>query len=95
MGVDVSALDTSQAQNVGVATIVVVIVLGLLLAVFVTKLVARAIIVILMVVLALVAYQQRDQLKSAAKKCDATFFGVHVQPHDPSVKQRCQKITNR
>ena len=95
MGVDLSALDTNQAQNVGVATIVVVIVVGLLLAVFITKLVVRAIIVVVMVVLALLAYQQRDQLKSAAKKCDATFFGIHVQPHDPKIKQQCQKITNR
>jgi len=95
VGVDVSALDTSSAQNLGLVTIVVVIVVGLLLAIFITKLVVRAIIVVLMVVLALVAWQQRSQIDSAAKKCDASFFGIHVQPHDPDVKKQCQKITNR
>jgi hypothetical protein len=90
-----SALDTDQARNVGVVTIVVVVVIGLLLAVLITKLIVRAIVVVLMIVLALVAYQQRDQLQSAAKKCDATFFGVHVTPHDPTVKKQCQQVTNR
>lgn len=95
MGVDVSALDTNSAQNLGLATIVAVVVVGLLLAVFITKLVARAIIVVVMVVLALVAWQQRSQIESAAKKCDAHFFGIHVEPHDPNIKKQCQKVTNR
>lgn len=95
MGVDVTALDTNSAQNLGIVTIVAVIVIGLLLAVFITKLVARAIIVVVMVVLALVAWQQRSQISDAAKKCDAHFFGIHVEPHDPNIKAQCQKLTNR
>jgi len=93
--VDISALDTNSAQNLGVATIVAVIVIGLLLAVFITKLVVRAIVVVVMIVLALVAWQQRSQIESAAKKCNATFFGIHVEPHNPTLKQQCQKLTNR
>lgn len=91
---DVIALDTSQAGNVGIAAIVAVVVVGLLLVVLVGKLIARAIIVVLMVVLAVLAWQQRHQVADAAKKCDATFFGVHVTPHDPVIKRHCQEITN-
>ncbi|HTZ43652.1 MAG TPA: hypothetical protein VMB79_07295 [Jatrophihabitans sp.] len=88
------ALDTSQASNVGIGTIVAVVVIGLLLVVLISKLVIRAIVVVLMVVLAVVAFQQRHQLQHDARSCDATFFGVHITPHDQSVKQRCLEITN-
>ena len=91
---DVSALDTSQASNVGIGTIVAVIVIGLLLVVFIGKMLVRAIIVVLVVAAIIVAWQQRHQVADAAKKCDATFFGVHVTPHDPAVKRRCLQITN-
>ena len=91
---ELSALDTTQADRVGIGVIVAVIVIGLLLLVLIGKLLARAIIVILMVALAIVAWQQRHQVADAAKKCDAMFFGVHVTPHDPAVKRRCQQITN-
>jgi len=91
---DVLALDTSQADKVGIGVIVAVLVIGLLLVVLIGKLLVRAIIVVLMVALAVVAWQQRHQVADAAKKCDATFFGVHVTPHDPAVKRRCQDITN-
>jgi disulfide bond formation protein DsbB len=90
----VLALDTSQANNVGIATIAAVILIGLLLVVLISKLVVRAIVVVLMVILAVVAYQQRHQLQHDARSCDATFFGVHITPHDQSVKQRCLEITN-
>ena len=91
---ELSALDTNQANHVGIAVIVGIIVIGLLLLVLIGKLLVRAIIVILMVALAIVAWQQRHQVADAAKKCDATFFGVHVTPHDPAIKRRCQEITN-
>ena len=91
---DVLALDTSQASNVGIGVIVAVIVIGLLLVVVIRKVLVRAIVVLLMVLLAVVAWQQRHQVGDAAKKCDASFFGVHVTPHDPVVKRHCQEITN-
>ncbi|HEU5270064.1 MAG TPA: hypothetical protein VFU36_09075 [Jatrophihabitans sp.] len=91
---DVLALDTSQASNVGVGTIVAVIVIGLLLLVLIGKLLVRAIIVLVMVAAIIVAWQQRHQVADAARKCDATFFGIHVTPHDPVIKRHCQEITN-
>jgi len=91
----VGALDSSQVQNVGLGAIVVIILLGLLLARLVTKMVTRVIVLVLAVVLAVVIYQQRDRVASAVadagKRCDATFFGVHVQPDDPVVRKACEQ----
>ncbi|HEX8094112.1 hypothetical protein [Jatrophihabitans sp.] len=91
----VDALDSSQVQNVGLGAIVVIVLLGLLLARLVTKMVTRVIVLVLAVVLAVVVYQQRDRVASAVadtgKRCDATFFGVHVQPDDPVVRKACEQ----
>ncbi len=89
----VSALDTDQAKNVGIVTIVVVVLLGLLIARLVTKLIIRAIVLVVMIVLALVVYQQRDQVSTAAKKCDGTFFGIHVQPHNATLRKACENAS--
>ena len=89
------ALDSSQVRNVGLGAIVVIILLGLLLARLVTKLITRVVVLLIAVVLAVVIYQQRDRVSSAisdrAKRCEATFFGVHVQPDDPVVRKACQQ----
>ncbi|HEV2888276.1 MAG TPA: hypothetical protein VGX49_15300 [Jatrophihabitans sp.] len=90
-----SALDSSQVQNVGLGAIVVIILLGLLLARLVTKMITRVIILVIAVVLAVVIYQQRDRVATAVadtgKRCEATFFGVHVQPDDPVVRKACEQ----
>jgi hypothetical protein len=91
----IEALDSSQVQNVGLGAIVVILLLGLLLARLVTKMITRAIVLLVAVVLAVVIYQQRDRVASAVadagKRCDATFFGVHVQPDDPVVRKACEQ----
>jgi hypothetical protein len=91
----VDALDSSQVQNVGLGAIVVIILLGLLLARLVTKLITRVVVLLIAVVLAVVIYQQRDRVSSAiadaGKRCDATFFGVHVQPDDPVTRKACEQ----
>jgi uncharacterized membrane protein YebE (DUF533 family) len=91
----VGALDSSQVKNVGLGAIVVIVLLGLLLARLVTKMITRVIVLLVVVVLAVVIYQQRDRVASAVsdagKRCDATFFGVHVQPHDPAVRKACDR----
>ncbi len=91
----VSALDTTQVKSVGIVTIVVIVLLGLLIARLVTKLAIRLVVIVVAVVLAVAVYQQRDQVASAAKKCDATFFGIHVQPHNDQVRMACQDAANR
>jgi hypothetical protein len=90
----VGALDTSQVQNVGLGAIVVIVLLGLLLARLVTKMITRVVVLLVAVVLAVVIYQQRDRVSSAVadagKRCQATFFGVHVQPDNPTVRKACE-----
>jgi hypothetical protein len=91
----VDALDSNQVQNVGLGAIVVILLLGLLLARLVTKIITRVVVLLVAVVLAVVIYQQRDRVANAVadagKRCDATFFGVHVQPDDPVVRQACDQ----
>jgi hypothetical protein len=91
----INALDSSQVRNIGLGAIVVIVLLGLLVARLVTKMITRVIVLLLAVVLAVVIYQQRDRVGSAvsdrAKRCDASFFGVHVQPDDPAIRKACER----
>lgn len=91
----VLALDTNQVKSVGIVTIVVIVLIGLLIARLVTKLAVRIVVLGVVLVLAVVVYQQRDRVASAARSCDATFFGMHIQPHDPSIRKACQDAGNR
>jgi hypothetical protein len=90
----VSALDTSQVKNLSVVAIVAVVVVGLLIAWLVSKVVTRVIVLALTVVLGFAFYNQRakvvDEANKIAKRCDATFFGIHVQPTDPNIKKACE-----
>jgi F0F1-type ATP synthase assembly protein I len=90
----VSALDTSQVKNLSVVGIVAVVVVGLLIAWLVNKVVIRVIVIVLTLVLGFALYNQRakvvDEAGKIAKRCDATFFGVHVQPSDPTIKRACE-----
>jgi uncharacterized protein YqhQ len=91
-----SALDTSQVKNLSLVAIVAVLVIGLLIAWLVTKVVTRVIVLALVVILGFALYNQRakvvDEANKIAKRCDATFFGVHVQPSDPNVKKACDAL---
>jgi uncharacterized membrane protein YoaK (UPF0700 family) len=89
---NLGAIDTSQAKNVGILTIAAIVLVGLLIATLITKLVVRVVVLVVMVLLAVLVYQQRDRVANAARSCDATFFGVHVQPHDPDVRKACQQL---
>jgi hypothetical protein len=91
----VIALDSSQVQNVGLGAIVVIVLLGLLLVRMVTKMITRVIVLLVVVALAVLIYQQRDRVATAVadagKRCEATFFGIHVQPDDPVVRKACEQ----
>jgi len=93
---ELAALDTSQVKNLGLVTIAAVLLVGLVIAYLVTKLVTRIIVLIVVVVLGFGLQSQRakvlDAASKAAKRCDATFFGVHVQPSDDNVKRACAEI---
>jgi uncharacterized membrane protein len=91
----IGALDSSQVQNLSLGSIGVIILVGLLLAWLVTKLVVKVLVLVVVVVLAVAIYQQRDRVSAAVtdagKRCEATFFGVHVQPDDPTIRKACEK----
>jgi hypothetical protein len=95
----VSALDSSQVKNLGLAAIVAVLVIGVLISWLVTKIVTRLIVVVVAVVLAFALYNQRSRVITAidqtAKKCDVTFFGIHVTPSDENIKRACAAVASR
>jgi hypothetical protein len=94
-----NALDTSQVRNLGLGSIAVVVLVGLLIAYFVTRVVTKIIVLAIVVVLGLGLYQQRARVLAAidktAKNCNVTFFGVHVQPSDPTIKQACAEVAKQ
>jgi hypothetical protein len=91
-----SALDTSQVKNLSLVAIAAVLVIGLLIAWLVTKVVVRLIVLVLVIVIGFALFNQRakvvDEANKIAKRCDATFFGIHVQPSDPNIKKACDAV---
>ncbi|MBV9822894.1 MAG: hypothetical protein JO144_11695 [Actinobacteria bacterium] len=91
----VQALDSSQVRNLGLGAIAVIVLVGLLLALLISKLVVRVIVLLIALVLAVLVYQQRDRVAQAVsdtgKRCEASFFGIHVEPHDPAVRRACEQ----
>jgi hypothetical protein len=94
-----AALQTSQVRNLSLVGIAAVVVIGLVLAYAVTRIVSRIIVLAVVVVLAFALYSQRAKVIAAADKaatrCEATFFGIHVQPSDPTVKRACAEVAKR
>ncbi len=88
------ALDTSQAKTLGIGVIVALLVIGAIISALVTAILARIVVLVVVVVLAVVVWTQRADIESAAKKCDAKFFGVHLTPSNADLKKKCQNVTN-
>ncbi|MDQ1749612.1 MAG: hypothetical protein QOE71_668 [Pseudonocardiales bacterium] len=95
----VVALDTSQVKSLGLGAIIVIVLVGLAIAYFVTKVVTKIITIVLVVILGFALYNQRqkvlDAIDQTAKKCDVTFFGIHVQPSDANIKKACAEVAKQ
>lgn len=89
------ALDTDQAKIVGLLVIVGLVVVGAVVSLVISALLGRVLTIVVALGLALLVWTQRSDIEAAAKKCDATFFGVHLTPSDPNLKKQCQQIANR
>ena len=89
-----AAFSTDQAKTLGIVAIAVIILGGALVSFVVTKLMGRLIVAAVVVALGIFVWTQRDAIDSAAKKCDATFFGVHLTPSDAALKEHCQQIAS-
>ncbi|MGI8881715.1 MAG: hypothetical protein ACR2KJ_14665 [Jatrophihabitans sp.] len=88
------ALDTSQAKTLGIGVIIALLVVGAIISALITAIVARIVVLVVVVALAVVVWTQRADIESAAKKCDATFFGVHLTPSNAELKKKCQEVAN-
>ncbi len=86
------AFSTDQAKAVAIGAIIVVVVAGALLSFVVTKITGRLIVAAVVVGLGIFVWTQRADIESAAKKCDAKFFGIHLTPSNETIKQHCQQI---
>jgi len=89
-----AALDSSQIGKIGVGIIIALVVVGLLLSFFITALIGRLIILVLVVVLGGAVWQQRQHIEDNINKhkCNlsASFFGFSVKaPSD--VVRACQQ----
>ena len=84
------ALSSDNITQIGLIIIVALVVIGALLSFVITALVARIVILVLVVGLAVLVWQQRTHLKDKFDDCDlhATFFGVHFDAPQ-SVIDKC------
>jgi flagellar motor component MotA len=91
----VAALDTDQAQTIGLIALVTIVLIGVLLALIVRRVVSKIIVLVLAAALAVFVWTQRSSISSAAKKCDARFLGIHLTIKDDTLRQQCQNLTNQ
>jgi protein-S-isoprenylcysteine O-methyltransferase Ste14 len=87
------ALNSDNITKIGIVIIVALVVIGALLSIVLTALVARIIILVVVIGLGILVWQQRTHIKDQVDKCklDATFFGIHINAPD-SVQQHCRSI---
>lgn len=88
----VEALSTSDVTKVGVIVIVALVVIGALLSIVITAIVGRIIVLVVVVALGVLVWQQRTHVKDQIDKChlSVSFFGVHLDAPD-SVVKACQQ----
>ena len=88
----VEALDTDQAETIGIVVIIAVVLVGGVISAIITAIVARVVVIVIVLLLAAFVWTQRASISSAAKNCDASFFGIHLTPSNADVKRYCQNI---
>jgi flagellar motor component MotA len=91
--VTAQALDTDQAKTVGVVVIVAVVLIGFVISAIVTAIVGRIVVIVVVLLLAGLVWTQRAEISSAARKCNASFFGIELTPSNPTIRQHCQDLS--
>ena len=84
------ALDTGQAETIGIVVIVAMVLVGIVVSAIITAIVGRLVVLAVVVLLVAFVWTQRASIASAAKKCDATFLGIHLTPGNAELKRHCQ-----
>lgn len=87
------ALDTGQAATIGIVVIVAIVLVGMVVSAIITAIVGRIVVLAVVVLLAAFVWTQRASISSAAKKCDATFLGIHLTPSNANLKRHCQHLS--
>jgi fumarate reductase subunit D len=92
----VEALGVNGVRNLGTGLIIAIVVVGVLLVLFISNLIARVVILVVVIVLGLWVWQQRSAIEHrlTKDKCQlsTTFFGYHVKA-PPDVVQACRNHT--
>ena len=86
----ITALNAGNVTALGIGVIAALIVIGIVLTALVTAIIGRILVFVVMVVLAVVVWQQRSTIENriSQHKCNFSFFGVHLDPPD-SLKKYC------
>lgn len=87
------AFSTDQAKTVGIFVIAVIVIAGVLFSFVFQKLVGRLIVILVVVGLGIFVWTQRDSIDHDARKCDASFFGIHLTPSNKQLKQHCERLS--
>ncbi|MEP6598482.1 MAG: hypothetical protein ABJB98_03425 [Actinomycetota bacterium] len=87
------ALDTNQAQTIGVLAIVGFVGIGLLLSLVITAIFGRVLLAIVVIGLGLLLWTQRQTIEQRVNKCDTnvSFLGIDLQL-SASAEQRCAQL---
>ncbi|TAM87989.1 MAG: hypothetical protein EPN43_08845 [Jatrophihabitans sp.] len=85
------AIDSGDITKIGIGSTAGIVIIGLILFMVFTRLVARLILVVVVVVLGVFIWQQRASIENHVKNCqlDMSFFGYHIDAPQ-SVKDACQ-----
>lgn len=88
------SLQADDVTAIGVGVIIVLVVLGFLLSLVFTKILLKLLVLVVVVGLGFLVWQQRSSVEHKIKDKACTgysFFGVHVDPPDDVAKsQTCQ-----
>jgi hypothetical protein len=74
------AISTDQIGGLAVAVIIAIVLVGFLLGLFINAALARIVVALVVVALAILVWTQRTSLQNRVKNCDTnlSFFGVHT-----------------
>lgn len=86
-----AALSSNQLTKIVIGATIGLLVVGLLLSLVITALIGRLVLLVVVVALGVLMWQQRASIEQRVNRCqlNLSFLGVHVQaPRD--VVARCQ-----
>ena len=87
------ALETGQAETIGIVVIIGLILLGLAISAIITAIIGRVVVIVVVLLLVGYVWTQRSEISSAAKNCDASFLGINLTPSNATLKRHCQDVS--